>query len=62
MLKKQKYELFKEWIEKHKLFLVSRSKASEYFAKDLKKINTPFRTIFTLQKTVKCYALVETIG
>ena len=47
VLNKQKDELSKEEIEKHKLFLVYRGKASKHFAKDLKRINTPDCTIFT---------------
>jgi len=34
----------------HKLLLVYRGKASEQFAKDLKKLNTPCKTIFKLRK------------
>ena len=49
VLKKHKDELSKEELDMHKLFLVYRGKASEHFAKDLKKLNTPCKIIFKLQ-------------
>ena len=50
VLKKHKDELSKEELDMHKLFLVYRGKASEHFAKELKKLNTPCKIIFKLQK------------
>ena len=47
---KEKEEVSEEELEKHKLFLYYRGKASENFAKDLKKAHAPCRTIFKLKK------------
>ena len=47
---KEKEEVSEEELEKHKLFLYYRGKASENFAKDLKKAHAPCRTIFKLRK------------
>ena len=47
---KEKKEVSEEELEKHKLFLYYRGKASENFAKDLKKAHAPCRTIFKLKK------------
>ena len=47
---KEKDEVSEEELEKHKLFLYYRGKASENFAKDLKKAHAPCRTIFKLKK------------
>ena len=47
---KEKEEVSEEELEKHKLFLYYRGKASEHFAKDLKKAHAPCRTIFKLRK------------
>ena len=50
VLAKQKEEVTEEELEKHRLFVFYRGKASENFAKDIKKTNAPCRIIFKLRK------------
>ena len=47
---KRSKEPSEEELDKYKLFIQYRGKASEHFAKDLYKIRAPCRVIFTLRK------------
>ena len=50
VLSKTKEKITEEELEKHRLFIFYRGKASENFAKDIKKANAPCRIIFKLRK------------